>query len=304
MQIIGTRGGDALEGSSFVDQIIALQGNDTLSGLGGDDWIFGAGGSDQIFGGLGADHLWGGTGNDAPFRYIDFTVSLTIEHAGGLFGGAGNDSIDGGGGVDLVRGGDGNDVIHGSGGDDAHVDYFIDVIEFEALGGLFGGAGDDIIFGDSGNDALDGGDDNDTLSGGSGNDTLIGGDGIDDLNGNGGSNTLNGGAGPDRIRSEMGSDRIVYTAIADGGDFISGFAAGADRIDLFLIDADSSTPENDTFAFAAAQNPSVIANTVTWFQDVGMNQTIIQADVTGDAVADFVITLDGLISLSLSDFIL
>jgi plastocyanin len=89
--------------------------------------------------------------------------------------------------------------------------------------------------------------------------------------------------------------------VTDGGDTITDFAKGADKIDLSALDAVAGGAD-DAFAFQAAQNAATVANTVTWRQADG--QTFIHADVNGDSVADFTLKLNGTINLAASDFIL
>lgn len=48
---------------------------------------------------------------------------------------------------------------------------------------------------------------------------------------------------------------------------------------------------------------SVHANTVTWYLDYVHNQTVVQADVNGNAVADLEIHQSGLKTLTATDFI-
>ena len=62
--IVGTEGGDTLEGTSGPDVIVAMGGNDTIRSYGGDDVICGGNGSDRIMTGDGADASIGGPGDD------------------------------------------------------------------------------------------------------------------------------------------------------------------------------------------------------------------------------------------------
>jgi len=109
--------------------ILALSGNDSLTGSNGDDTISGNQGADTLNGLGGNDILLGGKGSDS----ID--------------GGAGNDFLSGNNDSDSLIGGDGNDVIRGGKGNDT----------------LNGGAGNDILIGDRGQDILTGGDGNDAF---------------------------------------------------------------------------------------------------------------------------------------------
>ncbi len=109
--------------------IVALSGNDSLTGTNGEDIISGNQGADTLNGLGGNDILLGGKGSDS----ID--------------GGAGNDFLSGNNDNDTLIGGDGNDVIRGGKGNDI----------------LNGGAGNDILIGDRDQDILTGGDGNDAF---------------------------------------------------------------------------------------------------------------------------------------------
>jgi Ca2+-binding RTX toxin-like protein len=146
----------------------------------------------------------------------------------------------------------------------------------------FGLNGPDIINGGTGDDALVGGQNNDSITGGGGADQLIGG---------------------------QGNDAFLYTATSDSTatthDTIFDFeeAGNGDQVDLSAIDANLSLANNQAFTFGG-QTAAVLNNSVTWFQDVAHNTTVIQVDNNGDGIADMVINLSGLHTLSASDFVL
>jgi hypothetical protein len=138
---------------------------------------------------------------------------------------------------------------------------------------------------------------NNTLQGLAGADTLIGGHGND---------RLIGGADADTLIGGPGSDRFIFTAVSDSTlaapDTIVGFVHGEDVIDFSSIDANSSQGGNQAFAFGG-ENTSVVTNGVTWFESGG--NTVVQADVNGDANADLNIILAGVShNLAVTDFIL
>jgi Ca2+-binding RTX toxin-like protein len=195
--IVGTAGNDVLVPfSGEAHAVVALAGNDEVTGtsrgdlicLGeGNDFTIGRDGDDIIVGGPGDDVMAGNNGND------------TMSDEGGLntmFGGSGDDVIVGGpdgetlggsSGADTITGGDGDDVI--SGGSDSDID----------------------VRGGPGNDAVNGGGDDDTsVNGDAGNDTV---------SGNGGNDTINGGDGDDQLRGGPGDDQVFGDA---GDDFVSG----------------------------------------------------------------------------------
>ena len=152
--------------------------------------------------------------------------------------------------------------------------------------------GTDVDFGLNGQDVINGGIGDDALVGGQNNDQI------------------NGGAGADQLIGGQGNDLFIYNATTDSSganhDTIFDFeeAGAGDQIDLHLIDANLSLTSDQTFFFVAAQNSAVVNNSVTWFQDVAHNSTIIQADNNGDGIADMVITLTGLHNLTSGDFVL
>nr|WP_272903188.1 Hint domain-containing protein [Sulfitobacter sp. M39] len=93
-----------------------------------------------------------------------------------------------------------------------HAGINITDVYFDApVGGVDGGAGNDLLMGDEGDDLIDGGAGNDTLFGGDDEDTLIGGDGDDQLTGGEGKDNISGGAGKDTIFGGTNGDEV------DGG---------------------------------------------------------------------------------------
>lgn len=148
------------------------------------------------------------------------------------------------------------------------------------------------ITGNAGINKLTGGGGNDTLSGDAGNDIILGG---------GGADRIAGGAGLDRLAGGVGADQFIFKSAAEAnGDRITDFAPGLDKINLSAIDAvtggtDNAFFFNGTDGLEAAGHLSY-RNTST--------QTIIVADVIGDGVADFTLSLAGVHMLTAADFIL
>ena len=187
-----------------------------------------------------------------------------------LTGLSGNDTLSGGAGSDTLDGGTGNDV-------------------------LLGGAGRDFLDGGAGNDRLDGGLLNDVLTGGFGQDTLIGGNGNDVLRAGPGLDRLIGGQGRDTLIGGTGADVFVFTKADIGAqDLISGWETG-DRIDF---DGLGPVTFLGSDAFPGGAGAAVrVYNTG--------NETFVEVD-TGDtdAIANFTIRIDSVVSLSAGDFIL
>ena len=203
-----------------------------------------------------------------------------------------------GGSLNEFEGMGGNDMITGSG--DTRISFVnasgsvtVDIAAGTAIGN--GSVGTDTF---TGVGRVRGSNGNDTISGGFGNNTLEGQGGNDTINGRGGSDTLTGGDG---------NDTFVFSAVSDspgGGttDTITDFKnVGSDKIDFSAIDANTVAGGNDVFLFGG-QNNLVVANSVTWFQSGG--NTTVQADINGDTTADLTITLTGLKTLVITDFLL
>jgi Ca2+-binding RTX toxin-like protein len=154
--------------------------------------------------------------------------------------------------------------------------------------------------------ALDGLGLNDILIDGNGDGALNGNTGNDVLIGNGGNDVLIGSVGRDLIEGGAGADAFKYTLLthstASAFDTVRDFTTGSDKIDLADLDAKAGAAGNQAFTFVAAQSQAVVANSVTWYQQGG--NTFVQADVNGDATAEFVLRLLGNKALTVGDFTL
>lgn len=162
LRLMGTVGGDILNGGEGDDTLMGGDGQDALAGAGGNDLLWGGSGDDQLDGAAGDDLLNGRADDDT------------------LKGGAGNDTLRGAVGNDQLAGQSGDDRMAGGQGDDT----------------VWGGEGDDTALGGAGDDWLDGGAGNDTLNAGKGTDFLNGGEGDDLMRLTAGS-IATGGAGAD-----------------------------------------------------------------------------------------------------------
>jgi ELWxxDGT repeat protein len=265
-----------LTGSKFGDTLTGDAGANVLDGGAGADLLSGGGGDDVLIGGSGADLLSGGDGDDT---LLGGNAADTLSGGAGddvLIGGSGADHLDGGAGINTAsyEGSTKGVVVDLGAGTaskgDAQGDSLVNIQN------LTGSAQADTLTGDNGANVLDGGAGNDRLSGSGGDDTLIGGLGDD---------TLAGGAG---------NDAFVYSAAAEspGGDLITDFTQGADKIDL------SALLGATDLAFVGL---TAAANGI-WYANAGGN-TDVFADVTGDGVADLHVKLTGTHALTASDFI-
>jgi Ca2+-binding RTX toxin-like protein len=260
---------------------LALTGSANISGTGNSH-------NNIINGNSGNNILKGNAGNDR------------------LIGNHGNDKLIGGTGSDRMEGGPGDDTFYVDGSGDrtvetgnAGTDRVVSSITFTlpshvenlALTGAanINGTGNTLanaIAGNGGNNTLKGSTGNDTLRGNGGNDLLIGGVGKD---------VMAGGAGADRFDFDSKS----HSVSGANRDAISGFShAEHDRIDLVTIDANAHAAGNQAFTYIGAAAFTGVDGQLRFA--AGM----LQADMTGDGIADFEVRIFGPTSLSASDFLL
>ena len=264
----GTAGNDLIDATHTVaGQPLPTNEEDVIIGDKGRDTISGLGGNDTLNGGANADTMIGGTGNDT--YVVDNRHDVVTENSGE--------------GIDTVQ---------------SSVTYTLGLnMENLTLTGTSRIDG-------TGNAA------NNVITGNGANNVLAGLGGADVINGGGGNDTIKGGSDADTLTGGPGNDTFVLAAVADSipaaPDIITDFFHGQDKFDFSAIDANTSSSKavkgDQAFLFAG-QNADVVANGVSWFES-GSN-TIVQADVSGDATADLTITLLGINHhLTASDFIL
>jgi Ca2+-binding RTX toxin-like protein len=277
----GQSRGVSLVGSGNADSITGGSGADTLRGQGGADSLSGGGGNDQLFGGAGNDTMTGGAGIDR------FTVD------------AGTDVI-----TDLAAGG--VDVVIVSAGATLQATLAADWVATAAssnagvanlstagfdvnLGAAAGSLGWNVSATTSDAVMLTGSRRADVLMGGAGADTLIGGAGND---------TLVGGAGADHLTGGVGADSFRFDSAADAtGDVVTDFnAAQGDKLDLRLIDANAGLAGDQAFAFIGSTGFGSVAGELRFAAGV------LEGDVDGDGAADFQIQINGVASLTATNF--
>jgi Ca2+-binding RTX toxin-like protein len=200
--------------------------------------------------------------------------------------------LSGGLGNDVLRGGAGNDVMDGGAGGSDTVDYAdatagVTVSLAVSAAQAMGGGGADTIA------------NMENLVGSNFNDTLTGSTGANTIGGGGGRDTMTGGGGNDRFRLFAVSDTGATSATSD---VITDFNTG-DRIDLSLIDANTTLAGNDAFSATIVAAFTHVAGQLqfTTFADplaAGGVSGLLSGDVNGDGTADFVITLRGVTSIS------
>ena len=352
-----------------------MGGNDLLSGGAGMDELDGGTGMDDLWGGDGDDMIKGDADNDASF-YIKDVAQVTDEDGdvttpaqtanamatvseamlfdpmaltklegmnikrGGLFGGAGDDTLEGGKGQDYIHGGSGNDTAtyaNSSDGVAVNIGTAVDLAagstdpadmhedgEQPGAEGLSGGTTD----GDAGEaitttaatdsptlteklvniQNLIGSNHADVLVGSSGANTLTGGKGGDTLYGRGGNDVLIDGEGADASTGGSGSDTFVFgketvpTAEQDTTD-----TADDDRV------LDFSKGENDqidltALDLSAAELRAIIAGAVGDEIEVGgaaTNRYSYTLDLTSYGARDITITMsERFVELDADDFII
>ena len=255
-----------------LNPISGTANNDNLVGTDGDDEISGNGSNDGITGESGNDMLAGNSGNDV------------------LDGGAGDDTLDGGEGTDTA------------------VYQFAPAAVTVALGEpeARGTASD----GDGGTDSLFnlenviGSEFDDNLTANSGNNSLTGRGGNDAIAGGSGDDFLTGSMGADILTGGEGSDQFVYLNPNDGGDTITDFVVGTDK-----IAAVASGFGGELSAGELSESSFVMGSAATnseqrfVFNDAS-SELFFDADGLGAASQQLIATLDGVSNLSAGDILL
>lgn len=257
--LTGDERNNALTGGAGADDIAGGAGNDTLTGGLGDDTIDGGAGDDTIVYtiGDGADAIDGGADTD--------TLAIT--------GTAGDDTIDvvvTGGDITGLEGGTvtgiesatldalgGNDTLSyaGTGGsEEITVNLKTGTATgFASIAGMVnvtGGSGGDALTGDANANALSGGDGNDTLRGGGGIDELFGGAGDDTIEytiGDGVDSKIDGGDGADTLAMTGTAGNDTIDVVLTGGIITSILGMTPESIEIFTLDALAGA---DTLSYA------------------------------------------------------
>jgi Ca2+-binding RTX toxin-like protein len=299
-------------------------GDDRLRGFGGGDVLRGGLGADLLRGYEGEDILTGGAGDDLFHVWVGSGIDLITDAAAGDAIRVNGLAAAGAVGVVADQGAStANNVVQlqvigaetllyigrdNTAGADVTVRLqgLYDAAAFQLVGRdirLVGGSsspgspGDDVLTGTSGNDSL---------SGGLGNDRLVGLGGDDVLDGGVGADTLLGGLGADTLTGGAETDRFVYGAVSEstpGGlfrDVITDFLFGTEKIDLSAIDANPYLANDQAFVWRGVSGFTGAAGQLRY----NAAADLVEADVSGDAVADFQIVLNGLVSLAVTDFVL
>jgi serralysin len=162
---------------------------------------------------------------------------------------------------------------------------------------IFAQGGNDLVRGGGGADFISGGSGSDVLFGEAGNDTMTGGTGQDVMFGGLGSDTMTGGANNNTFSFGAAAESLPGTA----HDVITDFVHLADKIDLHSIDAVQSLTGDQAFKFIGTGNFGFEGDLRVVFAN---GNTLIQGNTDTDSTPEFEIQLNGLHTISSTDFTL
>ncbi|GHE85510.1 serralysin [Aliiroseovarius zhejiangensis] len=298
-------GDDKIYGNKKSNTLISNEGDDKIYDYGGNDKIYSGPGNDKIYASSGNDVIKGGKGSDWLLFTTSKKATLNLDNTGAQNTGYGRDTVSsienvwGGKSADKIYGNDASNFLVGNTGDDS-------LYGREGNDKIYGGRHSDKLLGGKGADQIYGGKGYDVMYGETGDDLLIAGPHRDKLFGGKGEDTLVGGEGFDRMYAGIDNDRDVFvfyeveeSTTGSYRDQIYQFDSGEDDLDLAAIDASVNLAGDQAFVFSksGAQAHAV------WTVDVG-SDTLVRADIDGDAKADFEVLVVGVDTLYGSDFIL
>ena len=119
-------------------------------------------------------------------------------------------------------------------------------------------------------------------------------------------NSLTGGANRDFLTGDSGADVFVLNGAAETGitstsrDVVIDFVSKVDRFDLSGVNADSTLGGNQTFTYLGSGAFTNLAGQLRYSTANGL----LQGDVDGDGLADFVVEFQNFTALLASDMIL
>jgi Ca2+-binding RTX toxin-like protein len=261
----------------------------------------------QIFVGSGATVNISGWQFDFPaWSLEDYIVYV---------GDNGNETFIGFAGLDIFFGSPGNDTYDGRGAFDfaAYIfspnavtaDLAIQGVAqviggnqgsdtFLNLEGLAGSQLGDNLFGDNGANII--------LSLG-GDDVINGRGGADDLRGGDGNDRIEGGAGADTLLGEAGADRFVYRTAAEGGDTISDFVAGTDKIEVSAAGFGGGLTAGGAVTLISGVNPVASGGSGVFLYSTTTGVLSWDADGAGGGAAVVLATLTGRPAIAAGDIV-
>jgi serralysin len=304
-RLFGDVGDDEMFGGDGLDLILGEDGNDRAYGGNDADDMFGQAGDDLLLGENGNDRLWGGTGIDLLFGQAGNDLLQGEEDNDRLFGGTGADMLFGQAGDDELQGEEDNDrLFGGAGADRLFGQAGNDELEGEEDNDLlYGGAGADTLWGQAGDDALWGEQDNDRLNGGVGRDRLSGGGGNDFLDGGDQDDVLLGEAGADTLTGGGGADVFSFLTPSEGGDTITDFVSGVDRIQVLAGGFGGGLVSGSMVTLVSGAAPVVSGTGGQFLYNTSTGQLSWDADGTGGGAATLIATLSGAPALTAADIV-
>ena len=263
---VGTASANKATGSTVIDIMSGLAGNDTLDGALGNDSLSGGEGLDNLNGGDGNDILNGDAANDI------------------LTGGTGNDTVNGGAGNDAIFAAAGSDMIDGGlGVDTANYASSADAINVDLTN-----AAPQIVSASSGTDTI------------TGIENVIAGAFADTLKGDANANTFTSGLGNDTLTGGAGADRFIFNTATgpNNVDTITDFTSGSDLIGLSktIFTAYSNTAINTKVGLGVNLAYTPATGAVTYDFDGSGSTPAVTIAILGSAIhpaalgTDFIIT--------------
>ncbi len=309
----GGIGNDFLDGGAGTDRLAGGQSNDTLightggtlAGDDGDDVFYRGDGGTGIDGGAGRDEIRMETFGSPPLPYY-LVAEVDLEsHVADIVDQNFRSTIHAANVVSNVENIIGtNQAVSTS--------VVADVLRGDGAGNqIWGLAGRDLLDGRGGDDSLDGGSGADTLFGREGDDDLAGGEGNDRLEGGQGIDDLTGGAGRDLFAFDDGDSPCTHVLGFPWVDVIRDFQPGEDHVSLIDIDANTRLIGDQDFAvvehFTGAGGELVICSDSVYLGGnvyLEYGGSYILGDTDGDRVADLMIHVEHVSTLTAADFIL
>jgi aryl-phospho-beta-D-glucosidase BglC (GH1 family) len=142
-----------------------------------------------------------------------------------------------------------------------------------------------------------------TITGTEGGETINGTSASDIINALGGNDVLAGLGGADRLTGGTGSDRFVFDNAANaGGDVVTDFAAGIDKLDFRSFDADPTRKGAQKFTWLDTGAFTGRAGQLREYDQDGKHY--VAGDTNGDRAADFIIEVVGTTNLTSADILL
>lgn len=330
--IKGFAGNDTLNGLGGVDLLDGGTGADTMNGGAGNDTYLVDNAGDVVVEALGG-------GVDTVKASISYTLASFVENlllagtaaingtgndlgnkltgnaaANVLSGLGGNDVLDGKAGADTLIGGTGNDTyivdnpgdvcteLGGQGTDTVQASLTWTLaanIEKLLLTGsaAIDGTGNDLANTITGNSAAN------ALNGLGGADVLLGGAGADTLTGGAGQDVMTGGDGIDRFVFAQNDSGRTTSSADEIVDFTPGEVIDLSRIDAVAQASGYGSAGDQAYRWIGTNNFHNHTGGELRYQVIS-GATYVMGEMNGDTSADFVLKLNGVLTLSAADFVL